>query len=266
MQLMIPGKDTCPDGWVKEYTGYIVGSAHGHKHSGSYICMDDTPQVVPGSNGDQAGELLYMVETVCPSLQCEPYVNARELRCVVCSVWKRFNQMIPCVQASYVAQFRRSINNFGATAAFSAKLLTDKSIGRCDYFIFYIFLASRGWLARWWCSRHMSNDIQMYCIFVLFPKRTVLSFDRLVWKHRNSTIGMLHCCRCTLISSWFDLNPNAMFRYCKFCRFRRLSACVEIYICCRQVCTRQLSQNNPRIGRKLLTSSCGQILQSTKTN
>ena len=86
MQLMIPGKDTCPDGWVKEYTGYIVGSAHSHKHSGSYICVDDTPHVVPGSSGDQAGELLHMVETVCPSLQCEPYVNARELRCVVCSI------------------------------------------------------------------------------------------------------------------------------------------------------------------------------------
>ena len=86
MQLMIPGKDTCPDGWVKEYTGYIVGSAHSHKHSGSYICVDDTPHVVPGSNGDQAGQLLYMVETHCPSLQCEPYVNARELRCVVCSI------------------------------------------------------------------------------------------------------------------------------------------------------------------------------------
>jgi len=62
--------------------------------------------------------------------------------------------MIPCVQASYVAQFRRSINNFGATAAFSAKLLTDKSIGRCDYFIFYIFLASRGW---------QDDDVHVIC-------------------------------------------------------------------------------------------------------
>ena len=86
IQLMIPGKDTCPDGWVKEYTGYIVGSAHSHKHSGSYICVDDTPHVVPGSSGDQAGELLHMVETVCPSLQCEPYAHGRELRCVVCSI------------------------------------------------------------------------------------------------------------------------------------------------------------------------------------
>ena len=118
---MIPGKDTCPDGLVKEYTGYIVGSAHSHKHSGSYICVDDTPHVVPGSNGDQTSELLYMVETHCPSLQCEPYVNARELRCVPYFILKCFNQMVACFQASYAPQFMWLTNNLRTTAAFLSK-------------------------------------------------------------------------------------------------------------------------------------------------
>ena len=83
---MIPGRETCPGGWTKEYSGYIFGSAHGHKHSTDYICIDEKPQVVPGSDGAQGGGLMYVVETQCPSLQCGPYVTGRELRCVVCTI------------------------------------------------------------------------------------------------------------------------------------------------------------------------------------
>ena len=83
---MIPGRDTCPTGWTKEYTGYIFSSAHGHAHSTDYICVDDTPQIVPGSDGDHTSGLLYVVEGVCPSLQCGPFVHGREFRCVVCTM------------------------------------------------------------------------------------------------------------------------------------------------------------------------------------
>ncbi|XP_076812670.1 uncharacterized protein LOC143459406 [Clavelina lepadiformis] len=85
-QLMIPGRDSCPAIWTKEYTGYIMASAHGHKHSTEYLCVDDRPQVVPGSGGDQGGVLLYLAETQCPSLQCEPFVLGREIKCVVCTI------------------------------------------------------------------------------------------------------------------------------------------------------------------------------------
>ena len=83
---MIPGNDACPKNWKKEYAGYIMGTSHGQKHSGQYICVDEKPQIVPGSAGAQAGERLYLVETTCPSLQCGPYVQGRELRCVVCTI------------------------------------------------------------------------------------------------------------------------------------------------------------------------------------
>ena len=38
---MIPGRDTCPDGWTKEYTGYLMGNAYNAKHTTSPICVDD---------------------------------------------------------------------------------------------------------------------------------------------------------------------------------------------------------------------------------
>ena len=83
---MIPGQETCPSNWKKEYTGYIMGPNHAQKHSGQYICVDEKPQIIHGSDQAQAGERLYMVETRCPSLQCGPYVNGRELKCVVCTI------------------------------------------------------------------------------------------------------------------------------------------------------------------------------------
>ena len=89
---MIPGRETCPTGWTKEYTGYIfssgasTSSSTNFRHSTDYICVDDTPQVVPGSDGDQSGGRLYVVEGSCPSLQCGPYVHGYEIRCVVCTM------------------------------------------------------------------------------------------------------------------------------------------------------------------------------------
>ena len=83
---MIPGRDACPIGWTQEYTGYILASGHSDSHSTNYICVDDTPQIVPGSDVDNGGGRLYVVETQCPTFQCGPYVHGRELRCVVCTI------------------------------------------------------------------------------------------------------------------------------------------------------------------------------------
>ena len=83
---MIPGRETCPPHWKKEYTGYIMVEAYSHKHSGQYLCVDDTPDVVIGSVGNQDSAYLYFAETACPALPCEPYVNGREVRCIVCTI------------------------------------------------------------------------------------------------------------------------------------------------------------------------------------
>nr|XP_039258729.1 uncharacterized protein LOC120335304 [Styela clava] len=85
-QIMIPGRESCPKGWMLEYRGYIMAGGHGDTHTSNFICVDETPQVVPGTNANDKGSFLFMVEPQCPSLLCEPFVVGRELRCVVCTM------------------------------------------------------------------------------------------------------------------------------------------------------------------------------------
>ena len=85
--LMIPAKMTCPDGWTKEYNGYLVSESYCHWRTSQYICMDHDPEAIPGSNANKNGALLYMVEGRCGSLPCasDKYVDGHELTCVVCT-------------------------------------------------------------------------------------------------------------------------------------------------------------------------------------
>lgn len=80
------GRGTCPNNWQLEYRGYIMAGNHGDKHPSEFICVDERPQVVPGTHGEQKGGFLHMVETQCASLLCEPFVAGRELQCAVCSI------------------------------------------------------------------------------------------------------------------------------------------------------------------------------------
>ena len=84
-QLMYPARFDCPSGWTMEYWGYLMSGHHSHKHSTSFICVDQNAEHVPGSSHDLNGVLLYPVEGICGSLPCSPYVNGRELTCAVCS-------------------------------------------------------------------------------------------------------------------------------------------------------------------------------------
>ena len=59
--------------------------SHANKHSGQYLCDDDTPDVI-GSVGDQLSAYFYFAETYCPALPCESFVAGREVRCIVCTI------------------------------------------------------------------------------------------------------------------------------------------------------------------------------------
>ena len=83
--VMIPGRNQCYSGWTLEYTGYLVAGYYGHAAATEYVCLDDYPEAMPGGHTDQDGKLFYMVEGRCVSLLCPPYVDGRELTCVVCS-------------------------------------------------------------------------------------------------------------------------------------------------------------------------------------
>ena len=85
--IMIPGRNQCYNGWTIEYHSYLMSGREGHTSASEFICVDKDPEVLTGGDHtvDKHGKLLYFVEARCGSLSCPPYVNGRELTCVVCS-------------------------------------------------------------------------------------------------------------------------------------------------------------------------------------
>ncbi|XP_045204631.2 short-chain collagen C4-like isoform X3 [Mercenaria mercenaria] len=83
--VMIPARAICYPGWKEEYSGYLMSAYHTHPGSHNHICVDSDPEFVArGSNNDNQ-HILYLMEAQCGSLPCPPYVQGRELTCVVCS-------------------------------------------------------------------------------------------------------------------------------------------------------------------------------------
>ncbi|XP_060595584.1 uncharacterized protein LOC132749718 isoform X3 [Ruditapes philippinarum] len=83
--VMIPARTSCYNGWHLEYTGYLMTMSRAYHSSSEYICVDKDPEVTAHGSTDKDGNLLYIVEAACGSLPCLPYVDGRELACVVCS-------------------------------------------------------------------------------------------------------------------------------------------------------------------------------------
>jgi len=85
-QLMIPARDDCPRGWTEEYHGYLMTEHYDHSMSRNFICVDQEPESVPGSQGNHDGALLYPVQLNCRHFSgCPPYSYGRELTCAVCT-------------------------------------------------------------------------------------------------------------------------------------------------------------------------------------
>ncbi|WAR30223.1 hypothetical protein MAR_032765 [Mya arenaria] len=85
--VMIPGRNQCYPGWTKEYAGYLVAGLSGtsHKSPTNYVCLDSGAEYEASDYRDDNGKLMYLVEAMCGSLRCPPYVQYREITCVVCS-------------------------------------------------------------------------------------------------------------------------------------------------------------------------------------
>ena len=86
-KLMIPAKLTCPDGWTKEYSGYLMAGHYTHKRS-TYVCMDNAPEVIQGGGTNIDGALFYNTEATCGGgpLPCPNYAEGWEITCVVCTL------------------------------------------------------------------------------------------------------------------------------------------------------------------------------------
>ncbi|XP_076454629.1 uncharacterized protein LOC143289519 [Babylonia areolata] len=82
--IMVPGTQTCPKGWRRQYAGHLTAGMVGHRAASQYLCLDGRPESRPGSQENRNGALFYYVFTECGSLPCPPYYNMY-VSCVVCS-------------------------------------------------------------------------------------------------------------------------------------------------------------------------------------
>ncbi|XP_078310678.1 uncharacterized protein LOC144618480 [Crassostrea virginica] len=85
---MFPARKTCYKGWKLEYQGYLMAGRDGHQNhqaGAQFTCVDSHMDTLHGGKADRNGKLFHFVEARCGSLKCPPYVEGRELVCVVCS-------------------------------------------------------------------------------------------------------------------------------------------------------------------------------------
>ena len=69
-----------PNGWRREYYGYLMAGYHGHKAATQYTCVDKSVEQIPGSGANTNGYLLYVIEAHCNHfIPC----SDKELTCVV---------------------------------------------------------------------------------------------------------------------------------------------------------------------------------------
>ncbi|XP_071138688.1 uncharacterized protein [Mytilus edulis] len=83
--LIVPGKLSCHKGWNLEYRGILASGLHNNNGASSYICMDQSPEVLEGGAQNDNGYTLFPVKAYCGSLKCPPYVQNSIFNCVVCS-------------------------------------------------------------------------------------------------------------------------------------------------------------------------------------
>lgn len=81
--IMIPARITCPVG-RREYYGYLMAQ---NQDYGTYECVDIALQFHDGSyhHVEELAQLV-PVEASCTGLPCHPYMNHKEMSCVVCTV------------------------------------------------------------------------------------------------------------------------------------------------------------------------------------
>ena len=85
IKFTILARKTCFSGWKLEYHGYLMAGHPTHTAGTKYTCVDHHPDNLHGGKADKNGKLFYQVEARCGSLKWPPYVEGRELVCVVCS-------------------------------------------------------------------------------------------------------------------------------------------------------------------------------------
>ena len=81
---MVPAKLTCPTGWTREYSGYLMTEYYAYSIA-TFECVDRNAESLPGGHANTDGGLFYQVEATCNGFQCPPYDPQKELTCAVCT-------------------------------------------------------------------------------------------------------------------------------------------------------------------------------------
>jgi len=85
-QVMIPGKQSCPDSAMNlEYSGYLASDYSGHMRT-EFICMDGAPEPRQAGQADSAQSIIYAVQGACPAGQACQFVDGDEVTCAVCTI------------------------------------------------------------------------------------------------------------------------------------------------------------------------------------
>ena len=79
---MIPSHYMCPNGWHKEYNGYIMAGHHTQVGSSMYYCIDESLEQIRGTGDDNGGYYLYIVHASGSLISTS---DNYALTCVVCT-------------------------------------------------------------------------------------------------------------------------------------------------------------------------------------
>ena len=85
VKLMIPGANSCPSSWTREYKGYLMSQHHDLKAKSVYECVDESPESIDGSVGNTYGAIFYFTLPACDSGICPPCTPNKAITCVVCT-------------------------------------------------------------------------------------------------------------------------------------------------------------------------------------
>lgn len=83
--MMVPGKRTCPQGWIKEYEGLLMSERHDRDERSEYVCVSLGMETLPDGSVNVNDGLLFVVELGCGVLPCSTFQSGIEVSCVVCS-------------------------------------------------------------------------------------------------------------------------------------------------------------------------------------
>ena len=85
-KIMIPSRYECPNGWRREYYGYLMAGKHDQKAATQFTCVDRSLEQIPGSGSNSNGYRLYTVDV---NNDCGdnflPCSTTYMLTCVVCT-------------------------------------------------------------------------------------------------------------------------------------------------------------------------------------